>query len=116
MTERMPARRLTVYLGEDDTWHHRPRYAEVVRRAHQAGMAGASVFRGVEGFGRGARVHTSRLLSLAEDLPVVVVIVDTAERIDRLLPLLEDVVSEALVVVDDVEVLGGGHRLRRDDA
>jgi uncharacterized protein len=99
------ARRLTVYVGEEDTWHHRPLYAHVVHLAHQAGLAGASVFRGIEGFGRSDRVHTSRLLSLAEDLPVAVVIVDTADRIERFLPVLDQVVPEGLVVVEDVRVV-----------
>jgi PII-like signaling protein len=116
MSARGPARRLTVYLGEDDTWHHRPRYAEIVRRAHQAGVAGASVFRGIEGFGSAGRVHTSRLLSLSEDLPVAVVIIDTPDRIDGLLPVIEELLTQALVVVDDVEVLGRGDRLCPDDA
>jgi uncharacterized protein len=99
-------RRLTVYVGEDDTWHHRPLYSEIVHRAHQAGLAGASVLRGIEGFGSGSsRVHTSRILSLSEDLPVVVVIVDTAEHIDAFLPRVSELVTEGLVTVDDVEVV-----------
>jgi len=65
------AKRLTVFVGESDHYHHRPLYAEVVHRAHKAGLAGASVLRGVEGFGASQHVHTSRILSLSEDLPVV---------------------------------------------
>ena len=105
------ARRLSVYIGEDDTWHGRPLSSELVHRAHQAGLAGASVFRGAEGFGSASRVHTSRLLSLAEDLPVVVVVVDTAERIEVFLPTVDELVTEGLVVVEDVVVLA--HRSRR---
>lgn len=105
------ARRLTVYLGEDDTWHHKPLYTEIVHRAHQAGLAGASVMRGIEGFGASSsRVHTSRLLSLSEDLPVAVIIIDTAERIDAFLPQVEEVLGDGLVVVDDVDVVV--HRFR----
>jgi uncharacterized protein len=105
------ARRLTVYLGEDDTWHHKPLYTEIVHRAHQAGLAGASVMRGIEGFGAGSsRIHTSRLLSLSEDLPVAVVIVDTPERIDEFLPQVEEVLGEGLAVLDDVAV--ALHRFR----
>jgi PII-like signaling protein len=101
-----PAQRLMIFLGESDTWHHRPLYAEVVRRAHQAGLAGASVFRGIEGFGAANHIHTHRILSLSEHLPVVVVIVDTADRIGAFLPELDEIISEGLVVVDDVEAVG----------
>ncbi|MEU7239476.1 DUF190 domain-containing protein [Streptomyces sparsogenes] len=98
--------RLTVLVGESDTWHHRPLFAEVVHRAHRAGLAGASVFRGVEGFGASSVVHTSRLLSLSEDLPVAIVIVDTEERVRAFLPDLEELLGEeGLAVLDPVEVI-----------
>jgi PII-like signaling protein len=107
-----PARRLTVYIGEADTWHHKPLYAEIVHRAHAAGLAGASVFRGVEGFGSSQLVHTSRLLSLSEDLPVAVVVIDRADRIDAFLPQVQEIVAEGLVTLDDVEVVV--HTFRRE--
>jgi PII-like signaling protein len=110
MIPRGPARRLSVYVGEDDTWHGRPLYAEIVHRAHRAGLAGASVFRGTEGFGSSSRVHTSRLLSLSEDLPVVVVIIDMPDRIDAFLPTVDELVREGLVVLDDVYVHAHRHR------
>jgi uncharacterized protein len=99
------ALRLTVYIGEDDRWHHRPLYTEIVHRAHAAGLAGASVFRGVEGFGASSRIHTTRLLSLSEDLPVAVIIVDAEERIRGFLPELAELVTEGLVIIDPVEVV-----------
>ncbi|MEU9339670.1 DUF190 domain-containing protein [Streptomyces sp. NPDC048278] len=99
------ALRLTVYIGEDDVWHHRPLYTEIVHRAHAAGLAGASVFRGIEGFGASSRIHTSRLLSLSEDLPVAVVVVDTEERVRAFLPQLDELVTEGLVTLDDCEVI-----------
>jgi PII-like signaling protein len=115
MTLDGPARRLTVFIGEDDTWHHKPLYTEIVHRAHSAGLAGASVFRGIEGFGTSSRIHTSRLLSLSEDLPVTVVIVDTAEKIDAFVSQVEEIVTEGLVTIDDVAV--AVHRARqRGDA
>lgn len=99
------ALRLTVYVGENDTWHHRPLYSEIVHRAHAAGLAGASVFRGVEGFGASSLIHTTRLLSLSEDLPVAVVVVDTEERVRAFLPLLDELVTEGLVTLDPCEVV-----------
>ncbi|MFJ7333103.1 DUF190 domain-containing protein [Streptomyces sp. NPDC101110] len=99
------ALRLTVFVGESDTWHHRPLYSEIVHRAHAAGLAGASVFRGIEGFGASSLIHTSRLLSLSEDLPVAVVIVDTEPRVRAFLPHLDDIVTEGLVTLDECEVI-----------
>ncbi|HET6634728.1 MAG TPA: DUF190 domain-containing protein [Streptomyces sp.] len=99
------ALRLTVYVGESQVWHHRPLFTEVVHRAHAAGLAGASVFRGVEGFGASSMIHTSRLLSLSEDLPVAVVIVDEPERVRAFLPRLEELPGIALATLDEVEVV-----------
>ncbi|AZQ39386.1 DUF190 domain-containing protein [Streptomyces cyaneochromogenes] len=99
------ALRLTVLVGENDTWHHKPLYSEIVRRAHAAGLAGASVFRGIEGFGASSLIHTSRLLSLSEDLPVAIVIVDTDEPVRAFLPQLDELVTEGLVTLDDCEVI-----------
>ncbi|MGW5097132.1 DUF190 domain-containing protein [Streptomyces nodosus] len=106
------ALRLTVLIGENDRWHHKPLYAEIVHRAHGAGLAGASVFHGIEGFGASTLVHTSRLLSLSEDLPVAVVIVDTEERVRGFLPQLDELVAEGLVTLDDCEVI---RYIGRDD-
>lgn len=110
MTLRGAAQRLTILIGESDVWRHRPLHSEIVRRAHAAGLAGASVFRGVEGFGASSRIHTTRLLSLSEDLPVAVVIVDTAERIEQFLPQLDELVPEGLVLLDEVQVVRYGGR------
>ncbi|MEV0175851.1 DUF190 domain-containing protein [Streptomyces sp. NPDC050803] len=99
------ALRVTVFVGENDTWHRRPLYSEIVHRAHAAGLAGASAFRGIEGFGASSLIHTSRLLSLSEDLPVAVVIVDTEERVRAFLPQLDELVTEGLVILDDCEVI-----------
>lgn len=100
-----PADRLTIFIGETDQHHHRPLYSEIVHRAHAAGLAGATVLRGLEGYGASRHVHTTRILSLSEDLPVIVVIVDRAERIDAFLPELDELITEGLVVREHVEIL-----------
>jgi PII-like signaling protein len=109
-----PALRLTIFVGEGDIWHHKPLYHELVHRAHAAGLAGASVFRGIEGFGASSRIHTNRLLSLSEDLPVAVVIVDVEERIRAFLPLLDELVTEGMVIIDPVEVIRYVGRPKQD--
>jgi PII-like signaling protein len=98
------ATRLTIYVGESHQWHHRPLYTEIVHRAHAAKLAGAAVFRGIEGYGSSLMIHTTRILSLGEDLPVAVVIVDEEERIRAFLDEVEEVLSRGLVVLDEVEV------------
>ena len=100
-----PALRLSIFVGEDDRWHHKPLYTEIVHRAHRAGLAGASVLHGIEGYGASSRIHTSRLLSLSEDLPVLVIIVDEEEKVRAFLPHLDELVTEGLVTVDPVQVI-----------
>ncbi|MGX1908095.1 DUF190 domain-containing protein [Streptomyces phaeochromogenes] len=99
------ALRVTVFIGENDTWHRKPLYSQIVHRARAAGLAGASVFRGIEGFGASSLIHTTRLLSLSEDLPVAVVIVDTEERVRAFLPELDELVGEGMVILDSCEVI-----------
>jgi hypothetical protein len=100
-----PAERLTIFVGESDQHHHKPLYSEIVHRAHAAGLAGATVLRGIEGYGASNHVHTTRILSLSEDLPVVIVIVDSPEHIDSFLPALDELITEGLVVRDHVDVV-----------
>ena len=98
-------KRLTIFIGESDHHGHTPLATEIVQRAHQAGLAGASVFRGIEGYGASNHIHTTRILSLSDDLPIAVVIVDTDERIRRFVSDLDDLIDEGLVIIDDVEVI-----------
>jgi PII-like signaling protein len=100
-----PARRLTIFVGELDRWQHHSLSTEIVRRAHASGLAGATVLRGVEGYGASSHIHSNRLLSLSDDLPVVVIIVDDADRIEAFLPQLDELISEGLVLLDDVDVV-----------
>ena len=112
MKQAQAATRLSIFVGDSDTWHHKPLSTEIVHRAHAAGLAGATVLHGVEGYGASNRVHTTRILSLSEDLPVVIVIVDTEEAIRAFLPQLDELISEGLVIIDPVEVIrytGRGH-------
>lgn len=99
------ATRLSIFVGDSNTWHHKPLYTEIVHRAHAAGLAGATVLHGVEGYGASNLVHTTRLLSLSEDLPVVIVIVDAEDAIRAFLPQLDELITEGLVIIDPVDVI-----------
>jgi uncharacterized protein len=105
MNLRGPAKRLTIFIGESDHYRHHSLTTEIVDRARAAGLAGCSVFRGTDGFGATGHLHTTRLLSLSEDLPVALVIVDAPERIEAFLPELEELVTGGLVILDDVDVI-----------
>jgi PII-like signaling protein len=100
-----PALRLTIFVGESDQWHHKPLYHEIVHRAHDAGLAGASVINGIEGYGASSHIHTTRILSLSEDLPLAIIIVDAEDRIRDFLPQLDELITEGLVIIDPVEVI-----------
>ncbi|MGH8867871.1 MAG: DUF190 domain-containing protein [Actinomycetes bacterium] len=105
MSEHSRELRLTVHVDEDDTWHGKPLASEIVHRAHAAGLAGASVFHGVEGFGTSNVVHTTRILSLGGSLPVAVMVVDVEDRVRAFLPQLDDLMTQGLVTLDEVEVV-----------
>ena len=98
-------KRLTIFVGESDHHGHTPLATEIVQRAHRAGLAGASVFRGVEGYGASNHIHTTRILPLSDDLPIAIVIVDTEEAIQRFVPELDELITEGLVILDEVEVI-----------
>ena len=96
---------LRIFIGESDRWHGKPLYEAIVVAARECGLAGATVIRGIEGFGADSHLHTARILRLSEDLPIVVEIVDTPEHIDRFLPRLDEMVSDGMVTTERVHVL-----------
>ena len=95
---------LRIFVGEDDEHDGRPLYEAIVLMLREQGLAGATVLRGIEGFGRSSVVHVSRVLRLSEDLPIVIECVDRAERIEQVLPVLDGMIDEGLVTVERVEV------------
>lgn len=105
MTLQGPAKRLTIFIGESDRHHHHSLCSEIVQRALKEGLAGCSVLRGNEGFGATGRLHTAKVLSLSDDLPVVIVIVDAPDRIAAFLPQVSELVTGGLVTLEDVEVV-----------
>ncbi len=110
-----PARRLTVFVDEADRAPHsdKPLYCEIVHLAHEMGLAGASAFHGIEGYGASRHVHVSRILSLSPNLPVAVVVVDAPDRVDAFVPLVRALVTGGLITVEDLRAIG--HDRRRDD-
>ena len=96
---------LRIFVGESDRWHGKPLYQAIVERVRKEGLAGATVIRGIEGFGADSRLHTARILRLSENLPVLIEIADSAEQIERILPVLDEMVGEGMVIVERVEVI-----------
>jgi PII-like signaling protein len=95
---------LRIFIGENDKYEGLPLYEWIVLKARERGLAGATVLRGLEGFGAHSRLHTARILRLSSDLPIVVEIVDTEEKIEMFLPLIDDAVGEGLATLEKVEV------------
>ncbi len=98
------AQLVRIFIGEADLWEGRPLYEVIVGLARQMGMAGATVLRGLMGFGAHSRLHTARILRLSEDLPIVIEIVDKPERIETFLPELDRMIQEGLVTLEKVTV------------
>jgi PII-like signaling protein len=95
---------LRIFIGENDKHERMPLYEWIVRQAHERGLAGATVLRGLEGFGARSRLHTAKILRLAQDLPVVVEIVDTRDAIEGFMPVIEGAIKEGLATIEKVEV------------
>jgi PII-like signaling protein len=96
---------LRIYIGESDTWHGRPLYQAIVEHLREKGLAGATVLRGIEGFGAKAHLHTTRILRLSSDLPVLIEIVDQEDRIRAVIPELDTMVTDGLITLEKVEVI-----------
>jgi PII-like signaling protein len=94
-----------IFVGESDRWEGQPLYEAIVQRAREKGLAGATVLRGVEGFGAHNLIHITRVLRLAEDLPMVIEIVDQKEKIEAFLPELDAMIPEGLVTLETVQVI-----------
>lgn len=95
---------LRIFVGEDDRHEGRPLYEWIVRQARDKGLAGATVLRGLEGFGAHSRLHTAKVLRLSTDLPIVIEIVDTREKIEAFLPIVDEVITEGLATLEKVEI------------
>jgi uncharacterized protein len=100
---------LRIFIGESDHWHGRPLYEAIVQEARRRGMAGATVLRGLMGFGAHSRMHTAKILRLSEDLPMIVEIVDKPERIAEFLPELDKMIDEGLVTLERVRIIAYRH-------
>jgi hypothetical protein len=94
-----------IFFGESDKWHHRPLETALLERLRAEGFAGATVFRGVAGFGANSIIHTTHLLELSGDLPVVIEVVDSEEQVAKLTPILDEMMGEGLVTMEKVRVL-----------
>jgi len=96
---------LRIFIGESDRHGHRPLYESIVLQAREAGLAGVTVLRGVMGFGRHSVLHTAKILRLSEDLPMIIEIVDSLEKIEAFLPVLDELIKDGLVTVEKVRVI-----------
>ena len=101
---------LRIFIGESDRHNGLPAYEAIVRRAREMHLAGATVVRGMMGFGAHSKMHTAKILRLSEDLPIVIELVDTREKIDELMPFIDEVITDGMVTTERVEVI----KYRRD--
>ena len=100
---------LRIFIGESDHYHGKPLYEVIVLEARKRGMAGATVLRGIMGFGADSRMHTAKILRISEDLPIIVEIVDKPERIDEFLPDLDKMIQEGLITLERAKVIAYRH-------
>jgi PII-like signaling protein len=96
---------LRIFIGESDRYEGKPLFEAIVEVARRQGLAGTTVLRGIEGFGASSHLHTSRILRLSEDLPIVIEIVDAEENIDRVIPMLDRMVGDGMMTIEKVRVI-----------
>jgi PII-like signaling protein len=96
---------LRIFIGESDKWEGKPLYEALVLKAREMGLAGATMLRGLMGYGAASRVHTAKILRLSEDLPVIVEIVDSQEKIASFLPVIDEMIQEGLVTLERVQII-----------
>ncbi len=103
------AKLIRIFIGEDDLIHHIPVYEKIVLEARKFGLAGATVFKGIMGFGKASRIHTSKILRLSEDMPIIIEIVDEAEKAEKFMPILHVIFEEAkcggLITIEKAEII-----------
>ena len=95
---------LRIFVGEQDKWHHEPLYQAIIHLAKKEGLAGATALKGFMGFGCNSRMHTAKILRLSEDLPIIIEIVDSEEKIQKFLPSLSEMIKEGLITTEKVTV------------
>ena len=101
--------RLRIFIGETDSYKGKPLYEQIVLKARELNLAGATVVRGIMGFGADSRMHTAKILRLSEDLPIIIEIVDTEENLQKLQPFLDETVEEGLITLEKVKVIKYRH-------
>ncbi len=104
------AKMLRIHFGEDDKWHGQPLYKAIVEKCRELDIAGATVYRGIEGYGASTIIRRAHLLSVSHDAPIMVSIVDSEEKIRKLIPALDQMVDEGLIAMSDVEVIKYVHQ------
>lgn len=105
MKEQYEARMLRIHFGEDDKWHGKPLYEAIVNKCKELGVAGATVYRGIEGFGASTAIHHSSIWSFSKDAPIMVSVIDREGAIQKLVPFLDEMVVEGLVAMSRVQVI-----------
>ncbi|SMD03391.1 DUF190 domain-containing protein [Sporomusa malonica] len=102
------AKRLRIYIGEHDRYKEKALYYAIIEKAKELDLAGATMFRGLMGYGANSRIHTASIVDLSSDLPILVEIIDSEEYINKLLPFIDEMLQEGLVTLDDIEVIKYG--------